>query len=230
MAEGLKNGHLSFGLKGHKLTGGYSLRRTRGGEKPQWLLVKRRDDDADARRNPVSTQPESVLSGRTIEDLRSEAAHGQRRHEGRPHRRALLRPRLDLRAKARRHPLHRGARRRRGEAALAQRPVAQRPLAAAGHRARAAEGQAVRHRRRGGGLRPRADQLPGAGRRAEGVLLRLRHPLAGRRGRAAEAAARAQAAPERGDRVRRRRPLHPAPQRRRARRCTRRPAARAGRA
>jgi len=69
MAEGLEGGHLSFRLDGHKLRGGYSLRRTKGGEKPQWLLVKRRDDDADARRNPVSTQPESVLSGRTIEDL-----------------------------------------------------------------------------------------------------------------------------------------------------------------
>ena len=69
MAEGLENGHLSVWLRGHKLVGGYSLRRTKGGEKPQWLLVKRRDDEADARRNPVSTQPESVLSGRTIEDL-----------------------------------------------------------------------------------------------------------------------------------------------------------------
>jgi hypothetical protein len=32
-------------------------------------LIKRRDEYADARRNPVSTQPESVLSGRTIEQL-----------------------------------------------------------------------------------------------------------------------------------------------------------------
>jgi hypothetical protein len=37
--------------------------------KPQWLLVKRRDEGADARRNPVSTQPESVRSGRTVEEL-----------------------------------------------------------------------------------------------------------------------------------------------------------------
>jgi DNA ligase D-like protein (predicted 3'-phosphoesterase) len=67
--EALENGHLSFWLEGEKLRGGWTLRRTRGGEKPQWLLVKRRDECADARRNPVSTQPESVLSGRTIEDL-----------------------------------------------------------------------------------------------------------------------------------------------------------------
>ena len=30
---------------------------------------ERRDEEADARRNPVGTQPESVLSGRTVEDL-----------------------------------------------------------------------------------------------------------------------------------------------------------------
>ncbi|HLM25712.1 MAG TPA: DNA polymerase ligase N-terminal domain-containing protein [Thermoleophilaceae bacterium] len=69
MTEGIENGHVSFALKGHKLQGDWSLRRIRGGEKPQWLLVKRRDDHADARRNPVSTQPESVLSGKTIEEL-----------------------------------------------------------------------------------------------------------------------------------------------------------------
>jgi hypothetical protein len=32
-------------------------------------LVKRRDEDADARRKPVESQPESVLSGRTLDDL-----------------------------------------------------------------------------------------------------------------------------------------------------------------
>ena len=69
MAEGLERGHLSVWLHGAKLHGGYSLRRTGGGEKPKWLLVKRRDAEADARRNPVSTRPESVLTGRTIEDL-----------------------------------------------------------------------------------------------------------------------------------------------------------------
>ena len=37
--------------------------------KEQWILVKRRDEHADARRNPVSTQRKSVLSGRTVEDI-----------------------------------------------------------------------------------------------------------------------------------------------------------------
>ena len=69
MADALDGGHASFWLEGEKLRGGYTLQRTRGGAKPQWLLVKRRDEGADARRNPVSTQPESVLSGRTVEQI-----------------------------------------------------------------------------------------------------------------------------------------------------------------
>jgi DNA ligase D-like protein (predicted 3'-phosphoesterase) len=67
METGLELGHLSFWLEGEKLRGGWSLRRTGG---RRWLLVKRRDEEADARRNPVSTQPESVVTGRTIEEVR----------------------------------------------------------------------------------------------------------------------------------------------------------------
>ena len=67
--DSLENGHLSFWLEGEKLRGGWTLQRTGGGAKPQWLLIKRRDEEADARRNPVSTQPESVRSGRTIDEV-----------------------------------------------------------------------------------------------------------------------------------------------------------------
>jgi DNA ligase D-like protein (predicted 3'-phosphoesterase) len=67
MEECVERGHLSFWLEGQKLRGGWSLRRT--GDR-KWLLVKRRDEEADARRNPVSTQRASVVSGRTIEELR----------------------------------------------------------------------------------------------------------------------------------------------------------------
>ena len=64
----LADGHLSFWLEGKKLRGGWTLRRIEG---RRWLLVKRRDDEADARRNPVSTQPESVVSGRRIDEIES---------------------------------------------------------------------------------------------------------------------------------------------------------------
>ena len=67
--EALDAGHASFWLEGEKLRGGWSLTRTGDGEKPQWLLVKRRDEEADARRRPTSTQPESVVSGKRIDEL-----------------------------------------------------------------------------------------------------------------------------------------------------------------
>ena len=72
MAEALDAGHAKVWLEGEKLEGGWTLQRTGGGRKPQWLLIKRRDEGADARRNPESTQPESVKSGRTIEQVASE--------------------------------------------------------------------------------------------------------------------------------------------------------------
>ena len=68
--EELAAGHAAFWLEGRKLRGGWSLRRIAEGSKERWLLVKKRDEHADARRDPVSTQPESVVSGRTIEELR----------------------------------------------------------------------------------------------------------------------------------------------------------------
>jgi DNA ligase D-like protein (predicted 3'-phosphoesterase) len=66
VGEALERGHLSFWLEGEKLRGGWTLQRTHAGAKPQWLLIKRRDEAADARRDPVRTQPRSVLSGRTL--------------------------------------------------------------------------------------------------------------------------------------------------------------------
>lgn len=69
MAECLDRGHLSFRLRGAKLCGGFALTRIREGRDETWLLIKRRDEHADARRKPAKSQPESVLSGRTLDDL-----------------------------------------------------------------------------------------------------------------------------------------------------------------
>ena len=80
MAEALEAGHAKVWLEGEKLTGGWTLHRTgAGGAKAQWLLIKRRDEGADARRNPQKTQPESVRSGRTVEEV---AAKGARDPDG----------------------------------------------------------------------------------------------------------------------------------------------------
>jgi DNA ligase D-like protein (predicted 3'-phosphoesterase) len=77
MEESLEDGHATFRLRGKKLKGGYSLVRTGKGKDAKWLLVKVDDDEADARRNPVSTQPESVLSGRSIEEIAQEEGDGE---------------------------------------------------------------------------------------------------------------------------------------------------------
>jgi DNA ligase D-like protein (predicted 3'-phosphoesterase) len=69
----LAGGHAVVELHGEKLRGGYALTRTDREPRERWLLVKTRDEAADARRNPVSTQPESVLSGRTIEQVADES-------------------------------------------------------------------------------------------------------------------------------------------------------------
>ena len=44
--EALDRGHAVFVLHGERLEGGFALQRTRGGDKPQWLLIKRRDEQA----------------------------------------------------------------------------------------------------------------------------------------------------------------------------------------
>lgn len=65
----LARGHAVFVLHGQKLRGGFALQRTGSGEKPQWLLIKRRDDDARPGSDIVAERPRSVLSNRTLEEL-----------------------------------------------------------------------------------------------------------------------------------------------------------------
>jgi DNA ligase D-like protein (predicted 3'-phosphoesterase) len=67
--EALERGHAVFVLHGEKLRGGFALQRTRPGAKPQWLLIKRRDDAARPGSDIVAERPESVLSGRTLAQL-----------------------------------------------------------------------------------------------------------------------------------------------------------------
>jgi len=69
MIEALNEGHMTFWLEGEKIRGGYAMIHTKGGKKDNWLLIKMDDDEADARRNPVSTEPKSIKSGRTLEEI-----------------------------------------------------------------------------------------------------------------------------------------------------------------
>lgn len=64
--KAIEGGHIAVWLDGNKLSGGYALTHTDG---DRWILVKMDDDEADARRDPTSTEPDSVLSGRTLEEV-----------------------------------------------------------------------------------------------------------------------------------------------------------------
>lgn len=67
--EALERGHAVFVLHGEKLRGGFALQRTRPGAKPQWLLIKRRDEEARPGSDVVAEQPRSVLSGKTLNQV-----------------------------------------------------------------------------------------------------------------------------------------------------------------
>jgi DNA ligase D-like protein (predicted 3'-phosphoesterase) len=72
--QALERGHAVFVLHGEKLRGGFALQRTGGSPDSQWLLVKRRDDDARPGSDGDSEHPASVLSGRTLEQILREPA------------------------------------------------------------------------------------------------------------------------------------------------------------
>lgn len=73
LKKGFDDGHLEVWLEGEKLKGGYALNHFRDENgKRQWLLIKMKDDEADARRNPVSTEPDSADSGRSLKEIAEE--------------------------------------------------------------------------------------------------------------------------------------------------------------
>ncbi|WP_333683769.1 DNA ligase D [Pontibaca methylaminivorans] len=72
--KGFARGHLEFTLSGDKLRGSWHLVRMRGkprDKRANWLLIKGEDAEArdEAARDILEERPESVLSGRTIEDV-----------------------------------------------------------------------------------------------------------------------------------------------------------------
>jgi bifunctional non-homologous end joining protein LigD len=75
--RGLKKGHLEFELHGQKLEGRWHLVRMRGKpteKRENWLLIKGEDEFARSPDDPdiLERQPESVKTGRTIDELEGE--------------------------------------------------------------------------------------------------------------------------------------------------------------
>jgi len=75
IAKAIETGQAEVWLDGKKLQGGYALVRTGTGKTVRWLLIKMRDEKADEKRDPVSSEPASVISGLTIEQLQAKASH-----------------------------------------------------------------------------------------------------------------------------------------------------------
>jgi DNA ligase D-like protein (predicted 3'-phosphoesterase) len=67
--EAIERGHVRVRLHGRKLRGSYSLTRISGGSRPRWLLVKVADEYAAGHQKAAEPGPESVKSGKTIEQL-----------------------------------------------------------------------------------------------------------------------------------------------------------------
>lgn len=69
LREGLTRGDLKITLHGKRLRGAFLLRRMNRPERPQWLLIKRDDEFADASRDIVAEVTTSVASRRTMESI-----------------------------------------------------------------------------------------------------------------------------------------------------------------
>lgn len=67
MTEALEEGVAELWLEGEKLEGGYALVRTKGGNR--WLLIKMKDSKATPGVDLTADRPESVLTGRTLEEV-----------------------------------------------------------------------------------------------------------------------------------------------------------------
>jgi bifunctional non-homologous end joining protein LigD len=74
MRQGVKEGKLSFYLRGQKLKGSWTLVKMRGRGENNWLLIKHRDEFAGS--NDILKQDVSVVSDKTIEDLKKESGGG----------------------------------------------------------------------------------------------------------------------------------------------------------
>jgi bifunctional non-homologous end joining protein LigD len=78
--EAYERGRISFTLHGEKLKGKWHLIRTSKGKRSAWVLFKGADDEARRKEKPiVETMPNSVISGRSLEEIAGPLAKPRRR-------------------------------------------------------------------------------------------------------------------------------------------------------
>ncbi len=69
MRKGYEKGKLDFTFHGERVRGSFALVRTQRGTKPQWLLIKHRDDHAQPGSDIVAENTTSVTTGRSMEEI-----------------------------------------------------------------------------------------------------------------------------------------------------------------
>jgi len=69
LREGYERGDLKFVLHGKRLEGGWVLVRMKRPGRPQWLLIKHRDEFASTKHDVVEEKTTSVATGRTMEEI-----------------------------------------------------------------------------------------------------------------------------------------------------------------
>jgi DNA ligase D-like protein (predicted 3'-phosphoesterase) len=72
MTDSFDDGKIEVWLEGKKLKGGYVLIRTGKKGSDRWLFKKMKDEEANARHNPVKTEKKSILSDKSIEEMKEE--------------------------------------------------------------------------------------------------------------------------------------------------------------
>ena len=79
LRDGYERGDLKVVLHGKRLIGGWVLVRMRrdDSDRAQWLLIKHRDETADAKYDVVADEMTSVVTGRTMEEIGAKAKRVQ---------------------------------------------------------------------------------------------------------------------------------------------------------
>jgi bifunctional non-homologous end joining protein LigD len=74
LVKAIERGHFSVWLEGTKLKGGWAFTRTAkpGDRQETWILVKRNDEFANPELDITKTAPESVKTGRTLDEVTSD--------------------------------------------------------------------------------------------------------------------------------------------------------------
>jgi len=70
MEQAYEKGHISLIFNGEKLKGGFNLIKMKPDDK--WLLIKKNDSEAKRKGVILEEKPDSVLSGRSLKDIRKE--------------------------------------------------------------------------------------------------------------------------------------------------------------